>query len=117
MSVEVTNKNELIKRFQTKCTKLETELVQLQAQLMQGATESSLEDGSEQAYGLKTKGPHKTPQPSGVSSKLKNFFSNKFKKSGRASSTNSSAQNSAQTEQIGNMAIGIQDMDAASTEE
>lgn len=77
-------------------------------------SETSLEDGAETEYGVTAGGAKqtaKTPQPKGVSSKLKNFFQNKFTKKQGKGSTNSSAQNSAQADGVRNAAIGIQDME------
>jgi len=43
LSVELTQKNELLKKFSTKCNNLEVELVRLQA-MQAGHTDESVED-------------------------------------------------------------------------
>ena len=115
LSVELTQKNELLKKFSTKCTKLEIEVVQLQAQLGMGdSQEESLNTDSGQ-NGNQLELPVAAHKKKGVKSKLTSFFANKFKKnqkkggdegnnsgrgSGRGSTNNSAAAAEDEEEKI-----------------
>ena len=84
LSVELTQKNDLLKKFSSKCNNLEIELVRLQA-MHAGHTEDSLEEHHESDRSGGASQGMFSPQKSGsakkgVSSKLKSFFTNKFKK-------------------------------------
>ena len=108
LTVELGQKNDLLKKFSTKCTTLEIELVQAQA--LSGHTDESAEpEVGENGSGQNLAVP--SPQTKkGVSGKLKSFFANKFKKNTKGNDNNS-ATNSNRASDVGNAVINVQNQD------
>ena len=106
LSVELTQKNGLLKKFSSKCTKLEIELVQLQAQSGEPTDESAEGDHNDNAA-VNMSPPKKQK---GAAAKMKSFFANKFKKGKKdaaGSANNSGRGDSGRGQQ--NPPIDIQD--------
>lgn len=76
LSVELRNKNENLKKFSAKVTRLEIQVIEAQAQ--SGVFDRKSSDPDQNAH-LRVAGVSPNPTKNTVSGKLKSFFGNKLK--------------------------------------